>query len=299
METWTRKELEQAFDEIPECRQAKAFGVNYVKVPDPMGGALYVTRHGWPYIHYLLPDVWFLGDRYSRQGLRLVEGTGCVFRLRVSPVGRPRAEFVVKVSRFAEHVPLFIPNTLPDDLPSHLAEDATFNSPFEEFGLLEELRQGLFGPPELRILTKRPLAIYCSPVRHQMWQLGRTKRSFHGYEKALQLDQVSIGDARQLNLDIERQYFMLFGWVTGEDAESLCAQNVLSVSQTEELTHRVNSELAQKGFRILDNKPKHFILRRRKDGSLLHRHGKLVYVQIDFELLQRTEAYKAYLTSKS
>ena len=50
---------------------------------------------------------------------------------------------------------------------------------------------------------------------------------------------------------------------------------------------RVIRELADKGFRVLDNKPGHVILRRRRDGTLLQRHGALAYVLVDFELLQR------------
>ena len=53
-------------------------------------------------------------------------------------------------------------------------------------------------------------------------------------------------------------------------------------------------DMASKGFRVLDTKPNHIILRRRRDGSLLRRHGKLVYAMVDFELLQRTpEAEKS------
>ncbi|MFP3422798.1 hypothetical protein R0K19_25865, partial [Bacillus sp. SIMBA_161] len=37
---------------------------------------------------------------------------------------------------------------------------------------------------------------------------------------------------------------------------------------------------------VLDHKPKHFVLRERKDtGQLLRRHNRLVYALIDFELL--------------
>jgi hypothetical protein len=40
---------------------------------------------------------------------------------------------------------------------------------------------------------------------------------------------------------------------------------------------------------VLDNKPRHLIVRPLPDGSLLQRDGKIVYTMIDFELLQRHE----------
>jgi hypothetical protein len=54
------------------------------------------------------------------------------------------------------------------------------------------------------------------------------------------------------------------------------------------------NDLAVKGFRMLDIKPNHIILRRRLDGSLLARHGRLSYALVDFELLQRTEEYRKW-----
>ena len=55
------------------------------------------------------------------------------------------------------------------------------------------------------------------------------------------------------------------------------------------LTRTSNHALARLGYRVLDNKPRHLIVRPRPDGTLLRRHGKIVYTMIDFELLQRHE----------
>lgn len=283
------------FDRLPHDVLMQAFGVGYVKVTDSSGGDLYITQHGWPWAEYLLPDVWYRDGKYHHEGVRLTEGTGTVYRYRVSGKGDPRVELVVKFSRFAEHVPLFMPSILPDDLPGYIVESARFNSPFEEFGLIEDLRRGRYGDPDLRILTKRPLAIYCTPAHLPLWQLGRTPGRFSEYDIALQADQAWLREERQLHLEIDRQYIMLFGWAAGENAEDAQKAGYITEQEMENLTLRVNGELASKGFRILDNKPKHFILRIKRDGSLLRRNGELVYVQVDFELLQRTEQYLAYL----
>jgi hypothetical protein len=54
----------------------------------------------------------------------------------------------------------------------------------------------------------------------------------------------------------------------------------------------VVEDLAGKGFRVLDTKPNHVILRKRTSGELLRRRGRLTYALVDFELLQRTEEYE-------
>ncbi|MFW6106827.1 MAG: hypothetical protein ACOC8H_01565, partial [bacterium] len=68
----------------------------------------------------------------------------------------------------------------------------------------------------------------------------------------------------------------------------------LSARQAAALVVEVIEDLAAKGFRILDMKPDHIILRQRPDGRLLVRHGRFVYALIDFELLQRSEEYQRW-----
>jgi len=286
------------FNAIPESNKVRAFGVPYAHLKDPEGGDLYITKDGWSWASYLLPDVWFRDGRFHKEGIRLTGGTGTVYRIKLSKKGEPRVELVVKFCRFAEYVPLFMPSTLPDNMPPHLADQAKFNSPFEEFGLTEDMRRGRFGSRKLRIKTKRPLAIYCCPTRFPLWQLGRTPGRFSEYELAMKADQSGQPEEKQIRLDIQRQYIMLFGWVYGYNAEDLFLAGKLSKEDLENLTHRVNRELAEKGFRILDNKPKHFILRQKRNGELMRDNGELIYVQVDFELLQRTEEYQIHLKQR-
>jgi hypothetical protein len=47
--------------------------------------------------------------------------------------------------------------------------------------------------------------------------------------------------------------------------------------------------MARLGYRVLDNKPRHVIVRPRPDGTLATRHGRTLYAVVDFELLQRIE----------
>jgi hypothetical protein len=283
------------FDEVPaECR-ARVFGVDYVQLCFPNGGRLYLTRFGWPHLTHLLPQHWYDHKRYLKQGQRLAGATSNVYRV-ISPDGAaPPLPIVIKFCRFAQDVPLSIRSTMAmGGDGDEILDSVRFNGPFEEFGVLCDLRRGCFGSTHLRVLTKQPLGIYSPPEHYSRWQLGRSSAHFARHRHALELDQQRSGFGR-IELDESRLYITIFGWVDGHSAEELCEQGLLSKEELRALTLRVADELRQKGFSVLDNKPKHYILRRRKDGSLLRRHGQLVYLLVDFELLRRTEEYQKYL----
>ena len=84
----------------------------------------------------------------------------------------------------------------------------------------------------------------------------------------------------------------------GRDAQEMYELGLLGKAEMEKLTRRAAREMELKGFRVLDNKPRHCILREWKNGGLLRRNGELVYALIDFELLQRTEEYEAFLHAR-
>ena len=55
-----------------------------------------------------------------------------------------------------------------------------------------------------------------------------------------------------------------------------------------ETTLRATDDLEQRGFRVLDMKPEHVVVRVFDDGSLLRRrNGNLAYALVDYELLER------------
>ena len=59
-------------------------------------------------------------------------------------------------------------------------------------------------------------------------------------------------------------------------------------------------ELAQKGYRVIDMKPQHVILRPRPGRKLLRdRNGQFVYALIDYELLQRTPEHEEAVRSET
>ena len=91
-----------------------------------------------------------------------------VYKVPTRPVNGKGLNLVVKWSRVGEMVPF-------DTLTVNKFIQAEFNSPFEEFSLLMELRRGEVGPAAMRIRTQRPLAIYVPSEQLQDWQTGRPK----------------------------------------------------------------------------------------------------------------------------
>lgn len=285
-----------AFDDLSPDRVVRAFGVDYAHLRPGSGGDLYVTRFGWPYSDALDPDRWYAGQWYERQGTRLPAATGTVYRVRPREGPGRGLDLVVKFSRVAQDVPLLVETSFPDDVPHELIAAARFNSPLEEFGLLAELRRGAFGGQHRRLLAQRPLAIYVPPDEFDLWQLGRHTSAFYSHRALLAEDQAE--SLKAIELDIRRIYVLLFGWIDGRDAEDCFHAGLLAEGEMRALTARVGRELDERGFRVLDHKPRHFILRPRDDGTLLRRRdGSLAYGLVDFELLQRNaahqEAYRA------
>jgi hypothetical protein len=286
-----------AFERVRQGLRRNIYGVPYVHLEDESGGKLWVTRHGWRHLEDLDPREWFAQKKYRKHGRRLSDGSGAVYRYQSAPREKTRSSIplVVKFSRFAQDVQFGGCAALSAGVSHECLDKLVFNDPFQEFGLLEELRRGEYGPNDVRILTKRPLAIYSPGRRFDAWQMGRSADAFRRHQRHLESDQQSQlirMDAEDLS--IERQYIMLFHWVRGTDAQSLIHQGVLSTNAAEALVRRVHNELAAKGFRVLDTKPSHIILRDRDARGLIRRNGRLTYAMVDFELLQRTDEYQRW-----
>jgi hypothetical protein len=191
----------------------------------------------------------------------------------------------------AQEVSIVVETSFPEDVPPGTIAMARFNSPMEEFGLLMELRRGEEGPRDLRIRTHRPLAIYAPPEEFRLWELGRSQSRFSTHRRLLAEDQENA--VKAIELDIKRIYVLLYGWIKGRDAECAYLAGDLSEDEFAALTPRVVNDLREKGYRVLDNKPKHFILRTsRRHGGILLKDGKPVYALVDFEFLQRTPEHE-------
>lgn len=264
----------------------KVFGVRYTHVRTDGGGDLWLTEYGLPMIDYLQPGQWYTDRYYIEHGTRLSGSTGTVYRLK--PRNAPdRYHITVKFSRIGQEVPLVIDPDFPDDLSEIDIPGARFNSPWEEFGLVMELRHGGYGAADMLIRTQRPLAIYAPPQEFELWRLGRTNGRFSPHRYTLKQDQARYPLA--VDLDIKRDYIVLYGWINGIDAVMAHTRGLICETELVEFTGSVVADLRSKGFRVLDNKPDHFIVRADPNtGKLARRNNKLIYALVDFELLQRT-----------
>ena len=265
--------------EVPSCTALSLLGVDYFRLKTDDGGELFLTRFGLRFWKYLLPENWYANEWFEANRERL-EGTSTVYRVPTRPVDGRALDLVVKWSRVGEVVPL-------DTLTVNKFIHAEFNSPFEEFSLLMELRKGEAGPAGIHIRTQQPLAIYVPGQRLQLWQTGRSE------------DKIRAKVARHpdVEIDILRQYVVLYGWIKGRDAVETAEDFGLTDRKRAEFLARttslVNHELWQKGYHVVDMKPAHIILRPRADKSLLRdRNGQIAYALVDYELLERTREHE-------
>lgn len=264
---------------LPAGTAMSLLGVEYFRLKTDDDGELFLTRYGVPFWKHLLPENWYANEWFEANRERL-EGTSTVYRVPTRPVDGKALELVVKWSRVGEDVPL-------DTLTVNKFIHAEFNSPFEEFSLLMELRKGEAGPRGIRVRTQQPLAIYVPGQRLQIWQTGRSE------------DKIRAKVARHpdVEIDILRQYVVLYGWIKGQDAVETAEQFKMGDRDRAEFLARttslVNHELWQKGYHVIDMKPAHIILRPRPDKTLLRDHnGQIAYALVDYELLERTREHE-------
>lgn len=266
------------------CKPISLLGVDYFRLKTNDGGDLYLTRFGWPFQEHLQPENWHAREWFEAKRERL-EGTGTVYKVPTRPVNGTSLHLVVKWSRVGEVVPL-------DTLTVNKFIHAEFNSPFEEFSLLMELRRGEAGPAAIHVHTQRPLAIYVPSQRLQLWQTGRLEDKIHA----------KITRHPGVEIDILRQYVVLYGWIKGRDAvETADFFHLEGHTRAEFLAHTtslVTHELWQKGYRVIDMKPAHIILRPGPNRSLLRDHnGQFAYALVDYELLERTREHEQAVRS--
>lgn len=270
-------------------------GVVYVHQKTIDGGDIYLTRFGLPFQKLLSVENWYEKDWYEKRRIRL-EGTSSVYRITTKEIDGQSIDIVVKNCRVGEDVPVQT-RTLLEFI------NAEFNSPWEEFSLVMEMREGKFGDAQVHINTQKPLAIYVPPEKMQTWQSGRS------------IDKINRVMARHpgIHIDILKQYKLIYGWIYGKDIaelfSSLQFKEEISVSFLAESTTKVINDLQLKGFAIADMKPCHIIIgeeeikelqlqygagfsRMPNPGPLMELVIKGKYSVVDYELLTRTAEHE-------
>ena len=158
---------ESGVEPPPGTTLVSLLGVDYYHLKTKERGDLFLTRFGRPFWRNLLPENWYAKEWFEAKRRRLV-GSSLVYHVPTKKVGPLSLELVVKWNRVGEEVPF-------DTQGVTKFIHAEFNSPFEEFALLMELRSGAYGPPGIWIRTQKPLAIFVLPDRLQLWQTGRSE----------------------------------------------------------------------------------------------------------------------------
>jgi hypothetical protein len=264
----------------PGALLVHVLGVDYVHTRTEEKGDLYLTAAGFRLAEHLQPRNWHELEWFRSQRMRL-EGTALVYAVPTRPVDGENLGLVVKFSRVGERVPIdtaVIENVL----------SCEFNGPFEEFALVEELRRSRRGPADDLTRLQVPLAIYVPPDETQPSQSGRFQ--WRIARKVAQHPGVEI--------DILRDYIMVYGWLSGVDAWEAHTMGLLSETEARDLTERATREIRARGFTVLDMKPNHVIVEPGRDGRLPARNGRLEYGLVDFELLERTAEYWQELSAE-
>ncbi|MHB1319346.1 MAG: hypothetical protein ACYCYF_12080 [Anaerolineae bacterium] len=248
---------------------------------------LHVTGYGQPFLDLLNPRNWYLDRQFATRGRRMAN---TVFCLELDREGRRPMSLVVKFSRFAQDTLLHVQTTFEGAIQPEMIEQAHFLDPFQEFGLVMELRRGDLGPADLYISTKSPLAIYRVPTPDPGGRMRNNSAEWDRAKREIDADQVNA--AYPVTLEDNYSYALLYHYVRGLNLLEALKAGLVGQDQVEWITRMVAAELTAKGFMVLDHKPQHVIVRPRS-GALLRRRGRIVYALVDFELLVRTEANSA------
>jgi len=289
-----RQHIPTAVMPIPGGRVITVLGVPYVHIRSVEGGDLYLTRlgvqvHEWLQIENWYESHWFSANR------RPLEGTSSVYRVPTRPIAGKSVDLVVKNCRVGEDVPIDT-HTLEEAL------GAEFNSPWEEFSLVMEMREGGFGTRDFALSTQRPLAIYVPPECMQLWQSGRSRAKINRIK------------ARHpgIDLDILRQYKLVYEWIPGQSVVELLPQLGHDTASADTLALRINAtvteDLRRKGYVVADMKPQHVIIQAEDADQVLSGDGttsagtadrRLMqfvaqrrYSVVDYELLGRTPEHE-------
>ena len=249
----------------------RIFNIDYLHYHFEDGDDLYLTRFGVPFARNLFPEN-FIGDKawFYSNAIRL-SGTSSIYKVCTKKFNGKQKDVVVKWNRMGQDIPG------AEDCED--LENADFNSPFEEFALVMELRDTKFESIGT-LFTQKPLAIYV-PVRQiDLWRSGRKE-----YKMISKIDV----HREDIELDMFRSYAVVYEWIKGIDASHACHSRQIDDAYMTTLTLKAEKELIYKGFRVRDRKPHHIIIRPKGNGALAtRRNGQPLYALVDFELLERT-----------
>ena len=249
---------------------AKILGVEYAHLKLENEDDLYATTYGLPFIENLRPENFLTDENWFDENSTRLSGSSCLYKIRTKKIQGRFKDIVMKWNRMGQDIPG------AEDC-EELA-NAKFNSPFEEFSLVMELRNTMYNSSE-RIIIQKPLAIYVPSESVELWQTGRKE-----YEM-----QLKIQAHKEVVLDMCRSYAVIYEWVKGIDITQAVDEGILDERYMKAFTLDAEKRIKKKGFIVRDRKPHHIIIRPKKDDDLAKdRKGDVLCALVDFELLERT-----------
>ena len=261
--------IESISNQVEQNTKTRVFGVDYQHLILPGGDDLYITEHGLPFIENLLPENFWTDNNWFKGHSEKLRGTSTLYKVTTKEVNGKSKDIVIKWNRMGQDIPGSF------DLKELNIE---FNSPFEEFALVAELRNTRY-ESEGQIFTHKPLAIYVPSGDIELDRLGRKSYKM----KAI------ISNHDDVKLYMLRNYAVIYEWIKGIDAIQAFEQRALDNRDMIQLTLKSEELAKRKGYILGDSKPHHIIVRPDKnDGLKRDRKGKFLCALIDFELLKRT-----------
>jgi hypothetical protein len=259
---------------IPE----RILNVNYAHKKYKNGDDLYATEYGLPFFTLLQPENYLTDRDWFQKNSSRLSGTGTTYRVRTKKVKNRYRKFVIKYNRMGQEIP-----------GAEVADEFSyveFNSPFEEFSLVMELKHTKHHT-SAPVITQKPLAIYVPAKRIELERMGRFE---YKLQSKLETHKPDVA------LDIFRAYVLIYEWINGIDAAQALKEGIITTEQTMQLTQEIEEHMRLKGFVTRDNKPHHVIIRPDSNGGLKkNQHGEVLRAVIDYELLARTPEHEAII----
>jgi len=251
----------------------RIFNVEYAHIKLADKSDFYVTELGLPFISQLMPKNFYTDKKWFNHNSTRLSGTSCVYRVQTKKIEEKSKDIVIKWNRMGQ--------VIPGSRENDEFDDARFNSPFEEFGLVMELRDSMYKNSKKPHVIHKPLAIYVPSEKNDLDRMGRRK---------YRMEEIISGHT-EIDIDMNRSYAVIYEWIKGFDAVDACKNNIIDTSMMEKLTLEAGKNMKKRGYIVRDNKPHHIIIRpngRHKNDT---KSKKIFSISalVDFELLERTK----------
>jgi len=177
-------------------------GVDYLHLRLDDGSDLYVTEYGRPFARNLLPENHWADEQwFARHAVKLP-------RISTKEVAGLSKDIVLKWNRMGQDIP---GETEVSDL-----DGAEFNSPFEEFSLVIELRNTRCRTRR-HVYTHKPLGIYVPSKYVDAERMGRRQYKIEAIQRT----------HKEIALYPNRLYAVMYEWVKGLDAAEAFTRDMI------------------------------------------------------------------------